>query len=228
MTITLAFDVYGTLIDTHGLLTQLEALIGDKAQAFSNTWREKQLEYAFRRGLMKSYRPFSECTRSALEYACRLHQAELTAEQKAELLKRYTELPAFADTLKGLAALDRNRFRAYAFSNGTEDAVRQLLKASGTEQYLRDIVSVDDLKSFKPDPAVYAYFLQRSGAEKAHSWLISSNPFDVIGALNFGMKAAWVKRSETALFDDWELTPTLVVNSLERIGEQILQLANAD
>ncbi len=39
MAITLAFDVYGTLIDTHGLVQQLEKLIGDKAREFSITWR---------------------------------------------------------------------------------------------------------------------------------------------------------------------------------------------
>jgi len=223
MNITLAFDVYGTLIDTHGLVQQLGILVGDKAQAFSNSWREKQLEYSFRRALMKNYQPFFKCTRSALEYACKLHQVDLSAEQKSELLALYSELPAFSDTLSGLSALDRNQFNPYAFSNGTEGAVRKLLQASDTEQYILDVVSVDDLQTFKPDPAVYDYFLQRSAATKEQTWLISSNPFDVIGALNFGMQAAWVKRSESALFDDWELSPTLVVNSLEHIGEQILE-----
>ena len=52
MATTLAFDVYGTLINTHGVLSLLDDMIGDNAQAFSNTWREKQLEYSFRRGLM--------------------------------------------------------------------------------------------------------------------------------------------------------------------------------
>jgi 2-haloacid dehalogenase len=41
--------------------------------------------------------------------------------------------------------------------------------------------------------------------------------------LSFGMKAVWIKRSESALFDDWEVTPNLVVSSLENIGEQILK-----
>lgn len=227
MTITLAFDVYGTLINTHGLLSQLEEMIGDKAQPFSNTWREKQLEYSFRRGLMKSYLPFAECTRSALEYACKLHQVGMSTDQKSGLLSLYAVLPAFQDTLDGLAALNQNQFRPYAFSNGTEAAVRKLLQHSGTEPYLLDIISVDPLKTFKPDPVVYEYFLQRSVSSKEQSWLISSNPFDVIGALNFGMKAAWVKRSELSLFDDWEVTPTLVVDSLERIGEQILEAAEA-
>jgi 2-haloacid dehalogenase len=53
MAITLAFDVYGTLIDTHGVVSALQKITGpEKAKVFSRIWREKQLEYSFRRGLI--------------------------------------------------------------------------------------------------------------------------------------------------------------------------------
>lgn len=55
MSTTLAFDVYGTLIDTHSVISQLRSIVSETAIEFSNTWREKQLEYAFRRGLMRKY-----------------------------------------------------------------------------------------------------------------------------------------------------------------------------
>jgi len=44
--------------------------------------------------------------------------------------------------------------------------------------------------------------------------LVSSNPFDVIGAINVGMQAAWVKRSPDALFDPWGMQPTVTVSGL--------------
>ncbi|MEC8428964.1 MAG: haloacid dehalogenase type II, partial [Pseudomonadota bacterium] len=68
MSSVLAFDVYGTLINTHGLVGQLETLVGDRARQFSQTWRDKQLEYAFRKGLMQNYQNFAVCTRQALDY----------------------------------------------------------------------------------------------------------------------------------------------------------------
>lgn len=222
MAITLAFDVYGTLINTHGLLQQLQMLVGDKAQSVSNSWREKQLEYSFRRGLMNSYLPFTECTRSALEYACKVHQVVLNDEQKQGLLEAYGKLPAFDDTLVGLQGLDGEQFNCFAFSNGTEAAVRGLLEHAGITALFSDVISVDDLKTFKPNPATYDYFLQRSGGEKSRTWLISSNPFDVIGARHAGLRAVWVQRSAAMIFDDWEVTPDLIVTSLEQIGEQIL------
>jgi len=69
MAITLGFDIYGTLIDPHGVSVKLGELIGDRAPEFSKLWREKQLEYTFRRGLMRDYENFPVCTRNALDYA---------------------------------------------------------------------------------------------------------------------------------------------------------------
>ena len=60
---TIAFDVYGTLIDTDGVVYQLREWIGSQADVFSQTWRSKQLEYSFRRGLMRRYENFAVCTR---------------------------------------------------------------------------------------------------------------------------------------------------------------------
>ena len=48
MAVILAFDVYGTLISTHGV-TALREVVGEKADELSRNWREKQLEYSFRR-----------------------------------------------------------------------------------------------------------------------------------------------------------------------------------
>ena len=59
MTVTLGFDVYGTLIDTAGVTEALKQYAGENAAAFSSLWRDKQLEYSFRRALMQNYVPFT-------------------------------------------------------------------------------------------------------------------------------------------------------------------------
>jgi 2-haloacid dehalogenase len=113
----------------------------------------------------------------------------------------------------------------YAFSNGGADAVEALLTTAGIRNFFRDVVSCEDLKSFKPNPAVYAHFLRKAGATGAEAWLISGNPFDVIGAISAGMRGAWVKRSPEAIFDPWDIEPTLTVRRLselaDAIGEQV-------
>jgi len=219
MPVTLAFDVYGTLIDTHGVVEALGPLVGDRAREFSRTWRDKQLEYSFRRGLMQHYEDFAACTRQALDYTCAHYRTSLSAPQKLALLERYRTLPPFADAAPGLERLRDQGYRLFAFSNGTSETVRGLLAAAALADYFIDIVSVDDLRSYKPNPAVYCHFLRRSGASGGEAWLISSNPFDVIGALAAGMRAAWIRRSEDAIFDPWGMQPTLSVKSLTDLSD---------
>lgn len=221
MTTTLAFDVYGTLIDTHGVVAKLEGMVGERAAKFSQTWREKQLEYSFRRGLMQNYQTFAVCTRHALDYTCSFYRVELSDEDKEALLGIYRVLPPFVDVATGLSALQSSGFRMFAFSNGSADAVEALLVSAGIRDFFLGIVSVDDLKSFKPNPAVYCHFLRKSGTSGNDAWLVSSNPFDVIGALSAGMKSVWLRRSLDAIFDPWGMEPTLTVTSMLDLSDRI-------
>lgn len=223
MAITLAFDVYGTLIDTHGVIVALKKHVGDNSSEFSRTWREKQLEYSFRRGLMRNYENFAICTSNALDYTAAYYKVPLSRENKDELMGTYLVLPAFDDVAEGLARAKKSGFRMFAFSNGSRDAVESLLMHAGIGGYFVDVVSVDEIKSYKPNPDVYHHFVRRAGSSGTDCWLVSSNPFDVIGAISSGMRAAWVKRSPDALFDPWGIEPTLTVNSLLNLAEQIGQ-----
>lgn len=222
MSATLAFDVYGTLIDTHGLVTKLQGWIGARAKEFSYTWRDKQLEYSFRRGLMQTYENFAVCTAQALDYTCVFYKIALTQAQKQELLDGYRSLPAFDDVEDGLTRLKAAGFRLYAFSNGRADAVESLLVAARIRDLFMGVVSVDDLGTFKPNPAVYQHFLKSTGAKAKHAWLISGNPFDVIGAVSAGMNAAWLRRSADAVFDPWGIEPTITVSSLAELHDKIV------
>ncbi len=221
MTITLAFDVYGTLIDTHGVVVELDKYVGNKGLAFSHTWRDKQLEYSFRRGLMQKYKDFSVCTRDAFEYTCARYQVRLEQKDKESILNAYKNLPAFPDVKEGLEKARIAGYHLFAFSNGSAEMVKTLLSNAGLTEYFLDVVSVDEVKSFKPDPAVYQHFLKRADTVANQAWLVSSNPFDVIGARACGMHAAWIQRSPNTAFDPWEYEPTITIESLEDLAKEI-------
>ena len=185
----LAFDVCGTLIDTQGVMVVLEGIVKDKALLFSEIWRSKQLEYSFRRGLMKRYEGFSVCTKDALNYTCEALEVVLTTTQKKELLACYGTLPVFDDVKKGLSELQQN-YQLVAFSNGEKKAVEKLLTNANIAMFFNDIVTADEIQTFKPNPKIYQHLLNRTYSRPNQTWLISSNPFDVIGAKSFGMNAA--------------------------------------
>ncbi|MBB3189525.1 haloacid dehalogenase type II [Halomonas cerina] len=227
MATVLAFDVYGTLIDTHGVVTELEERLAASGKAelaaeFSRRWRDKQLEYSFRRGLMGAYVDFSRCTREALEFTDRILQTRLSDGDKDHLMTTYTRLPAFPDAAAALARFHEAGVTCVAFSNGSREAVEGLLDQADIRERFDDVVSVDEVKRFKPDPAVYAHLRARLEVAPGDTWLISSNPFDVIGARHAGLHGAWVRRSPEAPFDPWGIEPDLTVSDLEALADRLI------
>jgi 2-haloacid dehalogenase len=218
----LVFDVYGTLIDPFRMEEHLRAAFGEKAKEASELWRGKQIEYSFRRALMKKYRTFDACTAQALRFVSAQLGISLSEATQEELLSKYLQLPAYPDVIGALDALVAQGFTIAACSNGTESAVRGLLDLAGVLPRFSKIVSVDPIRTFKPDPAVYEHLVAELRARRNLVWLISSNPFDVIGAKACGLRAAWVQRDPKRVFDPWEFEPDLVVHGLAELPGKLI------
>jgi 2-haloacid dehalogenase len=217
----LAFDVYGTLIDPFHMEEHLRQPFGENAKQAAELWRGKQLEYSFRRGLMKKYEPFDICTAQALRFVGVQLGVSIAAATHSELMEKYLELPAYPDALSALNELAREGFQIAACSNGTEKAVRRLLDQAGILSYFGKIVSVDPIRTFKPDPAVYEYLVEELHVRRDSIWLVSSNPFDVIGAKACGLRTVWVQRDPKRAFDPWEYEPDLIVRSLAELPQKL-------
>ena len=222
---TLAFDVYGTLINTSGVFDKLNSMIPDKAEPFMKLWRQKQLEYSFRRGLMKQHTDFSVCTRDALDYCCTAFDVSLNNEQIQALLNKYTTLPAYPDVSSCLSKCRDAGHKLYAFSNGSASAVKQLLDHTGNLTFFDGIISTEDVHMFKPSPVVYYHFTKQTDSSQSDTWLISGNPFDVMGARSCGWNAVWVQRQPDQFFDPWgEFEPTATIQHLNELQSVLSEL----
>lgn len=221
---TLAFDIYGTLIDTHAVAAQLESMLHDTAltQRFTQQWRDKQLEYSFRRGLMGAYADFSTCTRQALDYCCELFSTPFTQGERDSLMQVYAVLPAYQEANQALSSISKSNFRLVAFSNGSASAVDRLLTHAGIRDYFEAIVSVEEIPSFKPDPRVYQHLLNRLNTSSHETMLVSSNPFDILGASHSDWKTAWISRGNT-VFDPWGVKPDWVCSDLNDLAMQLIE-----
>jgi 2-haloacid dehalogenase len=170
---------------------------------------------------MRQYEDFGSCTRRSLVYTARVLGVDLSEKVRENLLEEYQNLRPFPDVIPGIEALEAEGHALVAFSNGVEATARMLLDRVGILSHLRDVISVDDVKTFKPDPEVYHYLIHRLGEKLDKTWLVSSNPFDVIGAKAAGLKAAWIKRKPDAVFDPWGIEPDLTVPDLEALAEKL-------
>lgn len=216
----LAFDMYGTLVDPIGISKQLERHLPGQAQRLSEVWRQKQLEYTFRLAAMERYEDFEQVTRKALDYALAVVERELRAEQKDDLIAQYNDLERFADVEPGLKRLKEAGHAMIVFSNGAPHMLEALMDAAELHPYFQSFISVDEVKTYKPSPKTYRHAARRLGRPVGEVRLVSSNPFDDIGAQAAGMQAAWVDRSG-GLFDTLGSPPEIVVGTLTELADAL-------
>ncbi len=187
----LAFDLYGTILDLSGI---------------SQEMRRKQLEYTWLLTIMGRYVDFDEITKMAISYI-------LGEDKIEEELNKWRNLRAHQDAiyLKDISTISD----IYILSNGTTKAIEELLKLNGLSSYFKGIFSAERVKEYKPSPKVYKYFLEAVNGE---AYLVSSNPFDVIGAKNGGMKSIYVNRRNMPV-DPLGYEPDIVVRDFKELYE---------
>lgn len=217
----LAFDVYGTLINPYAMADILRPTLGEQAESVAAQWRASQLQLSFRRGLMGRYVEFSVCTRDALDVAIAAQGVEVASSTRDDWMDAYSSLPAFEEVDGALASLVSTGYRCVAFSNGTEGAMQEVLENAGLAHHFEALVSVDDIKRFKPDPVVYHHLTRRMNVAHENAWLVSSNNWDIQGARHAGLKAAWIHRDKTALIEDSSLGPNLEVERLDELTDKL-------
>ncbi len=215
----LAFDMYATLVDPIRIWKQLERYIPDEnAVSIARVWRQKQLEFTFRLTAMERYEDFEWVTRRSLEYALNEGGVGLGQTEKDGLIAQYDNLERFADVEEGLSRLKAAGHTMIVFSNGTPRMLTALMEAAGLTAYLEGFVSVDEVKAYKPSPRVYRHVAERLGRPIGEVRLVSSNPFDDVGAEAVGMRAAWIDRSG-GLFDTMGAPPDVIVGSLTELAD---------
>ena len=216
----LAFDMYGTLVDPVGISKQLERYLPEQALRLSEVWRQKQLEYTFRLAAMERYEDFEQVTRNALDYALAVVGGELRPEQKDALIAQYNDLERFPDVEPGLERLKEAGHQMIIFSNGAPHMLQALMDAAELRPYFQGFVSVDEVKTYKPSPKTYRHAARRLERPIGEVRLVSSNPFDDIGAETAGMKSAWIDRSG-GLFDTLGSPPEIVVGTLTELADAL-------
>jgi 2-haloacid dehalogenase len=216
----LAFDMYGTLVDPIRIWKQLERVLPREAQRIAELWRQKQLEYTFRLTAMERYEDFEQVTRKALDFALAAVGCDLDGQQKNSLMAQYNDLERFDDVEPGLRRLKEVGYRMVVFSNGSPAMLTSIMHAAGLHTYCAGFVSVDEVRVYKPSPKAYRHVANRLGRPIETVRLISSNPFDVIGAEAASMRASWVNRSG-GIFDTLAPPPQSVVRSLIELADAL-------
>jgi len=216
----LAFDMYGTLVDPIEISDRLAEYLPENALRVAEIWRQTQLELSWRVTLMERYESFEALTRKALDHALAAVGRTLDVEQKEALMARYGQLERFPDVMPGLKRLRQAGHAMVVFSNGNPSMLAATMSSAELDSYFDDVISVEEVGRYKPAPAAYLHVASRLGRPIEDVRLVSSNPFDDIGAEAAGMKAAWVNRSG-GLFDPLGPPPEIVVETLTELADAL-------
>ena len=188
------FDAYGTLFDVHAAIARHRTAAGPEAERFSEIWRSKQLEYTWTLTLAGRYVDFWTLTERALDYTF-ARVASVDRALRPQLLDAYLKLDAFADARTALRDLKARGARLAILSNGSPRMLAAAVEAAGFSGLFDAVLSVDAIRRYKPRPEVYALVTDALAVGASDAAFVSSNRWDVMGAVSFGFNAFWVNRA---------------------------------
>jgi len=206
MTTVIAFDVYGTLVDPLAIAAALGPWCGAQSQLVATIWRQQQLEYTWRRSAMGRYVDFAIVTAQALQAALADARCYVSSADQQQICQLYTQLPADPHAITALQSLRSTGFRCVAFSNATPGMLSTLLNTNGIAQHLDAIISLHEVRRYKPHPDAYHFLAQHCQTRRDNCWLVSSNSWDVLGAIHAGLHGIWVRPDGTPN-EPWEFAP---------------------
>ncbi|MBV5263205.1 haloacid dehalogenase type II [Pinisolibacter aquiterrae] len=207
------FDGYGTLFDVHAAVRRHADEVGPEGQLLSALWRAKQLEYSWMLTMMGRYRDFWVLTEEALDYAFE-RVPEANRASRAALLDAYWTCDVHTDVPEVLKQLKLRGAKIVILSNGTPKMLDAACRSAGIDDVVDEIISVDEIKVYKPDPRVYDLVTTRFRCFPEAVSFQSSNRWDAAGATAFGFRSVWVNRN--GLPEEYhDFRPAAVLPSLE-------------
>lgn len=209
------FDAYGTLFDVNSAAEKCKNKIGEKWEPFANYWRTTQLEYTWLRSLMGRHQDFWKVTEQSLDKSMKIFQIDTS--MKDELLDLYKVLSTFPEVKETLKKLKEKNYKLAILSNGTPALLKELVSSNNLESIFDDVLSIEEVKIYKPHPNVYNIPIKKYQIEKNQFAYLSSNTWDVSAAGNFGFNAVWVNRNKN-IFDNLDYKPITEINNLSDLN----------
>ena len=211
----MVFDAYGTLFDVGSAAERARDRLGEDWRGVAETWRSKQLQYTWLRSLMGKHADFWKVTGDALDFA--LEAAGIADPAlRDRLLTLYERLGAYPDAKAALAALRAQKLKLAILSNGAPRMLAAAAESAGLASLLDTVLSVEEVGTYKPSPAVYRLAADRLGVWPSEIGFVSANGWDACGAKAFGFRVAWCNRTGQPA-ERLPGTPDVVIRSLEEL-----------
>lgn len=188
------FDAYGTLFDWSSAAARAQDVLGERWLPFAELWRAKQLQYTWLRSLMGRHADFWQVTQDALDFALQSFGVE-GAGARGRLMALYERVEAYPDAREALGRLRAAGRKTAILSNGAPRMLAEAVSHAGLAPLLDHVLSVEEVRIYKPHHSVYQLAATRLGRWPAEILFVSSNGWDAWAAKAFGFRVAWCNRT---------------------------------
>ena len=220
----LMFDLYGTLVDMQGGLTEavapyLKAKGWDgRPDALVTWWRRTHFENSMIDALLhREHTPYREIGRRALTYPLERAGIAHTQDEVKQMVAAIESLRPFPDVVAALTRL-KAHYQLAILSNGDPDMLENARPHLGIE--FDHIISVATAGSFKPHVATYRKAAELVGLAPDAILFVANHAFDCVGAKAYGMRTCFVNRRGRP-FGQWPYQPDLMVADFSELAEKL-------
>jgi len=215
-----AFDVIGTLFPLEPLRPAVVAL-GLPGAALEG-WFAAGLRDAFALSAVDDFKPFPEVLEEAMNQVLAEQKIEAPAGAAAGLVAQIGQLSARSDARYAFEILKEAGLRIIALTNGSPTVTKTLIAQAELDGFVERIVSVEEVKLFKPRREVYARAAEVSHVEAGELALVAAHGWDIHGAGSAGLVTAYLDAERP--FPHTMRKPDLEAGTLSQLARGLADL----
>jgi 2-haloacid dehalogenase len=215
----IVFGLLGTLVDPRAIDPYFERFFGEAV--IRNEWLKQTVQLAMAASLTDAYEDFGVQADTGLEMTARHYKVSMLGEEKNLILRKLGTLRPYPEVAQSLRRLREAGLTLAVLTNWTGQAAEAQLAYAELRDCFDQVISADEVRSFKPAPAVYQLAAKRLGVEPAALRLVTANDWDVTGALRAGCAAAFVARPGQVM-NPFGPQPDVRGQDLAAVAEQLL------
>lgn len=216
-----AFDVVQTLMSLEPLRVRLG--VAGLPGSMLEHWFDRILRNGMALTLAGGYATFPVLAADALRGLAAGDMADDAVEQ---VLAGFAELPEQPDAGPAMRMLAEAGVSLVCLSNGPAESTADFLRRSALDRYVEQVISVEDVRLWKPAPGVYSYALQRIGQPAENVALVAVHAWDCHGARQAGLTTGWASCLER-YFPQAFQRPDVVGGDLVEVAQGLLALPPA-
>ena len=190
------FDLFGTLLPLGPLDDACDALAPGRGREIAARWRARQIEASWLRTITGRWADFDAITIEALRAT--LDELDVVSDDTAvgDVATAFATLPLDARAAVGIERLRAGGVALGVLTNASAATLAAV--AARLELPFDHLLSVDAVRRFKPDPAVYRLAVAATGIAPERIGFVTANGWDAAGAGAFGFRVAWLARASRA------------------------------